>query len=163
MRRTSPTRYAGWGFVSCLHTAKNGARLWLIFRYFRFPTPQAFYDQMLALAPDPATGKPDPARAQAFFAKYPESAKAIKLIQSKPISSGFENSTFNSLNAFRFINADGKTAWVRWSMVPVQPFAPVSPAHPETGRYELFVRRLDCECSPAAVAMAFNHHDCPAR
>ncbi|MGC2595248.1 MAG: catalase family peroxidase [Rhabdochlamydiaceae bacterium] len=105
---------------------------------FPFPTPEAFYDQMLALAPDPATGKPDPARAQAFFAKYPESAKAFKLIQSKPISSGFENSTFSSLNAFRFINADGKTAWVRWSMVPVQPFAPVSPAHPETDLNYLF-------------------------
>lgn len=27
---------------------------------FPFATPRAFYDQLLALAPDPATGKPDP-------------------------------------------------------------------------------------------------------
>lgn len=95
---------------------------------FPFATPQAFYDQMLALAPDPATGKPDPAKAKAFFAKYPESAEAIKIIKSQPVSSGFENSTFNSLNAFRFINTNGDTAWVRWSFVPVQPIEPVSPA-----------------------------------
>ncbi len=98
---------------------------------FPFATPQAFYDQLLALAPDPATGKPDPARVQAFFAKYPESGKAIKVIKSEPPSSGFDNSTFNSLNAFRFINASGDTAWVRWSFVPVQPFEPINPAHPE--------------------------------
>jgi catalase len=98
---------------------------------FPFATPQAFYDQMLALAPDPATGKPDPARAQAFFAKYPESAKALKIIQSGLMPSGFESSTFNSLNAFEFINAKGETAWGRWSFVPVQPFEPMSPEHSE--------------------------------
>ena len=76
---------------------------------FPFATPQAFYDQMLALAPDPATGKPDPARAQAFFAKYPESAKALTVIRSQPMSSGFENSTFNGLNAFRFTNTMDRT------------------------------------------------------
>lgn len=105
---------------------------------FPFATPQAFYDQMLALAPDPATGKPDPAKAQAFFAKYPESAKAITIIKSQPPSSGFDNSTFHSLNAFRFINAGGETVWVRWSMVPVQPFEPIDPAHKEAGTNYLF-------------------------
>ncbi len=98
---------------------------------FPFATPQAFYDQLAALAPDPATGKPDPARAQAFFEKYPESAAAIKVIKSERMSSGFDNSTFNGLNAFQFINEKGEKAWVRWSFVPVQPFEPVDVAHPE--------------------------------
>jgi catalase len=92
---------------------------------FTVRTPQAFNDQLLALAPDPATGKPDPARMQAFLAKYPESAKAMQVIRTHPMSSGFENSSFNSLNAFRFINAAGAVTWVRWSMVPVQPFEPI--------------------------------------
>jgi len=98
---------------------------------FPVSTPQAFYDLLLASAPDPATGKPDPARLQAFLAKYPESAKAIQIIHGSPMSSGFENSTFNSLNAFRFINAAGTVVWARWSMVPVQSFEPINPAHPE--------------------------------
>ena len=93
---------------------------------FPVRTPQGFYDQLLALAPDAATGKPDPARAQAFLAKYPESAKAIQLIRSKPMSSGFENSAFNSLNTFRFVNAAGAAVPVRWSMAPVQPFEPIA-------------------------------------
>ncbi len=38
------------------------------------------------------------------------------------MSSGFDNSTYNSLDAFRFVNAAGTSIAVRWSMVPVQPF-----------------------------------------
>lgn len=95
---------------------------------FPVRTPQAFYDQLLALAPDPATGKPDPARVQAFLAKYPESAKALQLIRGQPMSSGFANSTFNSLNAFRLSNAAGAAVSVRWSMVPVEPFEPINAA-----------------------------------
>ena len=89
---------------------------------------QAFYDQLLASAPDPATGKPDPAKMSAFLAKHPEFAKAIQLIRRQPVSSGFADSTYNSLNAFRFINAQGLAVPVRWAMVPVQPFEPVNTA-----------------------------------
>jgi catalase len=92
---------------------------------FPVRTPQAFTDQLLAL--DPATGKPDPTRMQAFLVRYTESAKAIQLIRNHPMSSGFENSTFNSLNTFRFTNAAGAETWVRWSLVPAQPFAPIGP------------------------------------
>lgn len=95
---------------------------------FPVQTPEAFTDQLLASAPDPATGKPDPAKMQAFLAKYPASAKAVQLIRGEPKSSGFDNSTFNSLNAFRFINAAGVESWVRWSVVPAQPFQPANSA-----------------------------------
>jgi catalase len=98
---------------------------------FPFATPKAFYDQLLALHPDPATGKPDPTKLKAFLAKYPETAKAMQIIHSHPISSGFDNSAFNSLDSFRFINETGEVAWVRWSMVPDQSFRPIDTAHPE--------------------------------
>jgi catalase len=91
---------------------------------FAVNSAQGFYDQLLASAPDPATGKPDPAKMNAFLAKHPESAKAIQLIRSQPVSSGFADSTFNSLNAFRFINAEGSVSPVRWAMVPIQSFQP---------------------------------------
>jgi catalase len=92
---------------------------------FAVNSAQGFYDLLQASAPDPATGQPDPALMNAFLAAHPESAKALKLIRSNPVSSGFENSTYNSLNAFRFINAAGAIAFVRWSMVPAQPFKPI--------------------------------------
>jgi catalase len=93
-------------------------------------TPEGFYDELLATASYPATGDPDPARMQALLAKHPESAKARQLIHSYPVSSGFANSTYNSLNAFRFINAKGAAVPVRWSMAPAQPFEPISTADP---------------------------------
>ncbi len=97
---------------------------------FTVNTPQGFYDQLLASALDPATGKPDPARVNAFLVKHPESAKAMQLIRGHPVSSGLENSTYYSLNAFRFINAKGAIVPVRWTMVPSQLFEPISPADP---------------------------------
>jgi catalase len=101
------------------------------FPVFPVKTPQAFEDQLLASAPDPVTGKPVPAKMEAFLAKYPESAKALQIIHGHPISSGFDNSTFNSLNAFRFIDGAGVVTWVRWSLVPVQPFEPIGAASSE--------------------------------
>lgn len=87
-------------------------------------SPQAFQEQLLASRPDPATGKPDPARMKAFLAAHPETARAIGLIKNQSVSSGFANTTYNGLDAFRFVDRAGVSTPVRWSMVPAQPFAP---------------------------------------
>ena len=88
---------------------------------FVVSTPQAFRDQLVAFQTDPATGSPDPVKVKEFLTKYPDSARAIANIKSHPPSSGFADSTYNSLNAFRFIDAAGNSTPVRWSMVPEQP------------------------------------------
>jgi catalase len=91
---------------------------------FAVHTPRAFYDRLVASQPDPQTGKPDPEKMAAFVTAHPETVQANKIIQNHPVSSGFGNSTFYGLNAFWFTNASGTSIPVRWSMVPVQPFAP---------------------------------------
>jgi catalase len=90
-----------------------------------FPVNSArgFYEQLLAFAPDLPTGKPDPAKTKAFLAAHPETVQALALIKKRQVTSGFANSTFNSLNAFRFVDAAGVPSLVRWSTVPVQPDA----------------------------------------
>ncbi len=100
-----------------------------------FPATNAenFHAFILATAPDKATGKPDPAKAGAFFAAHPESAAAVKLLQSGAPSSGFADSTYNSLNAFVLTSESGTETAVRWAMVPedaVQPAA--QPSTPDT-------------------------------
>jgi catalase len=95
---------------------------------FAVNSAKGFYDLVLASAPDPATGKPDPARMGDFLANHPESARALQLIGSRSVSSGFADSAYNSLNAFRFINAQGTVLPVRWSMVPDQLSLPAPPA-----------------------------------
>jgi catalase len=93
---------------------------------FPFNTAQAFYDNLIASQPDPNTHKPDPEKIAAFVASHPEFVQATKIIQSHKVSSGFDNSAYHSLNAFRFIDATGTSTPVRWTMAPAQPFAPVS-------------------------------------
>jgi catalase len=93
-------------------------------------TIEGFYEQLAAGRPDPATGKPDPAKMTAFVAHHPEFTRAIEIIKSQPMSSGFDNTTYNSLNAFRFVNAAGVSVPVRWSVVPLQPFAAAAPVPP---------------------------------
>jgi catalase len=88
---------------------------------FPFKDPQAFYDNLVASQPDPITHQPDPAKISAFLADNPESARALGIIKNQPPSSGFDNSTFYGLNAFRFTNAEGTSVAVRWTLVPVQP------------------------------------------
>jgi len=91
---------------------------------------QQFTEQLVASAPDSATGKPDPTKMKAFVAAHPATAKAIQLIQKRPISSGFTDNPYYSLNAFEFIDGNGKSTPVRWTMVPEQPFQPSPEADP---------------------------------
>jgi catalase len=88
---------------------------------FPFRTPEAFYEQLIASKPEPNTGKPDPAKMKAFLERHPETARALTIIKSQPVSSGFGNSTFHSLHAFRFTNAAGDSIPVRWILTPEQP------------------------------------------
>jgi catalase len=95
---------------------------------FPVSTPKAFYERLVASKPDPSTGKPDPAEMKAFLARHPETVQAMTVIKGQAVSSGFENSTFHSLNAFRFINPAGDSIPVRWLMTPIQPFEAASTA-----------------------------------
>jgi catalase len=85
---------------------------------FPVNTPQAFYENLQAARPDPATGKPDPARLQAFFAAHPESAAFRQWIKAHPPSSSFVNTAFYSVNAFKLVDAKGHVQLARWSMSP---------------------------------------------
>ncbi len=105
---------------------------------FPFRTPEAFYEQLIASKPDPSTGKPDPARINAFLARHPETARVLALLKGQPVSSGFENSTFHGLNAFRFINAAGDSTPVRWLLTPEQPFEAAGAATANQDKNYLF-------------------------
>jgi catalase len=95
---------------------------------FPAATPEVFHGLLVATTKDPATGHPDAARVQAFFAEHPDTARALQRIKAQPPAPGFESSTYNSLNAFFFTDASGRRTPVRWSMVPES-----TPATPERG------------------------------
>jgi len=105
---------------------------------FPFKDAQAFYDNLVASEPDPNTHQPDPAKGAAFFASHPDFARAIGIIKSHAPSSGFDNTTFHSINAFRLTNAEGATTFVRWDLVPTQPIADASPTNASQDKNFLF-------------------------
>jgi len=91
-------------------------------------TPEDFYEQLISSKPDPKTGRPDPEKQKAFLAHHPETAAALNIVTAQKPASGFADSTFRSLNAFRFVNDAGESTAVRWSFTPDHPPALRSPA-----------------------------------
>ncbi|MBN8909297.1 MAG: catalase, partial [Rhodospirillales bacterium] len=85
---------------------------------FVVATPRAFYEQTVASEVDPATGHPDPKALAHFFATHPESAPFLAWAKTAPWTTSFADQQYNSLNAFRFIDAQGASHAVRWSLVP---------------------------------------------
>lgn len=81
-------------------------------------TPEAFYEQLATLTPDPTTGQRNPQRIQAFFASHPET-QAFSAWQKAYIpTQSFATERYHSINAFYLINRDGKRQAVRWAAVP---------------------------------------------
>lgn len=90
-------------------------------------TPEAFYENAVASAPDPKTGKPDPARMAAYLALHPESKAFMARMKAKPLAAGFANDSYNSVNGFLFVAPDGTQRLVRWSMQAEDPFTTLKP------------------------------------
>jgi catalase len=95
---------------------------------FALHTPEQFYQQLLAAKPDPATGRPDPARLKAFYAANPETLPFQAWVKTHAPSSSLANAAYYGINAFRFTERAGTTRAVRWAMVPDTPYAPMTNA-----------------------------------
>jgi len=91
------------------------------FPFFAAPTPEAFFEQTRAQVPDPATGKPDPAKMAAVLAKYPSAQAFQQWARTAPWTDSWANTTFNGINSFWFTNAQGQKRAVRWRWQPQAP------------------------------------------
>ncbi|GAC14020.1 catalase family peroxidase [Aliiglaciecola lipolytica] len=81
-------------------------------------TPDAFYKQLSALAPDPLTGKRDPSKIKAFFKNHPESAAFNKWKESYRPTKSFAAEQYHSINAFFLHDGQGNSQAVRFMAVP---------------------------------------------
>jgi catalase len=135
----SPEAVRGLGLEFSLPDGEMWRTAMINLPVFPVHTPEAFHEQHLASMPDPKTGKPDPDKMRAFLERHPESQPALKAIKNRAISSGFGNTTFHSLNAFRFINSAGVATPVRWTLLPEQPFEAASAAPELKGKNDLFL------------------------
>ncbi len=85
---------------------------------FGAANPQTFFDLMQALKADPATGKPDPAKMQAFKASHPDNLAQSQYLASNNPPTSYANSAYWGIHTFNFINQKNKATPVRWRFVP---------------------------------------------
>jgi catalase len=80
--------------------------------------PQTFLDMMIAIKPDPATGKPDPEKVKAFKASHPDNLAQADFLASNNPPTSYANSAYWGIHTFKFINKEQKSSIVRWRFVP---------------------------------------------
>lgn len=136
----TPTLARGLGLAFGLPGRDQWRTAMLNTRVFPDNSAQGFYDRLLASRIDTSTGSPDPAAMQRFYAAHPETVAATAINKAQPPSAGFADSTFSSLNAFIFVNADGVRTPVRWSLLPEQPA--LAPTSGTNGLFDAAVRQL---------------------
>lgn len=80
--------------------------------------PEQFVPFLQARMPDPATGKPDPAKLKAFNEANPETTLQPAYFAKAPVPASYGSVNYWSTNAFEFVNARGASQFVRWQFVP---------------------------------------------
>ncbi len=102
-------------------TAANGEQ-WLTANisapmYF-VSKPEHFATFLQVRTPDPATGKPDPAKLKAFSDANPETLLQAGYLAKAPVPASYASANYWSTNAFELVNAKKESQFVRWQFVP---------------------------------------------
>lgn len=112
------------------------------FPFFGSASARDFYEQTLAARPDPATGKPDPAKQAAFVAAHPAAQRFAAWAKAEPWSTSWASTAYNSVNTFHFVDADGAVHNVRWSMKPQARFVAMAPAQRKSADADYLAEEL---------------------
>jgi len=80
--------------------------------------PATFNELIVASKPDPATGKPDSQKLQAFFASHPETMASTSFMKQHNPPANYFSSAFYSIHAFKFIDANKVEHLIKWRFVP---------------------------------------------
>jgi catalase len=81
--------------------------------------PADFVPFFRALAPDPATGKPDPAKLEAVFAANPAAKRFVEFLDKKPVPASYAQARYFAVHTFHFTNANGERRPARWIFEPL--------------------------------------------
>jgi catalase len=81
-------------------------------------SPQGFLDEIMARAPDPRTGKPDPGKLRAFKAAHPENQRQADFLEKNNPPASWATAVYFGIHTFKFIDAEENETLVRWRFVP---------------------------------------------
>jgi catalase len=92
---------------------------------FPVRTPDALLALLQAMHAGPH-GHPDPARMRAFLEGHPSAHAFQDWIRTHEPSSGYDDTPYYSVNAFRFVDAQGHARAARWRFTPETPYRPMA-------------------------------------
>jgi catalase len=98
---------------------------------FFVKTAADFLDLQDALALDPATGKPDPARSMAFAQAHPEAVPGFQAVLTFEPPASYAQLVYRGLHAFKYVNAVGEERFVRYRWEPEAGVASLSDENAE--------------------------------
>jgi catalase len=81
-------------------------------------TMDGFFDFCRARTPQPETGEPDPAAIGTFLEQHPEALTAGAAVLAATPPESYLTCAYNSLHAYRFVDADGGSRFVRYRWEP---------------------------------------------
>lgn len=81
-------------------------------------TPDDFLEFTRARKPDPETGRPDMDKLGRWLGAHPEAQAAIQFALTENPPESYLTCTYNSIHAYRWIDADGGERFVRYRWTP---------------------------------------------
>lgn len=81
--------------------------------------PEHFAPFIESRKPDPATGRPDPARVKAFNDAHPDTQPQIAWLAANAPPASYASAAYFSTHAFAFVDARGTKRFAKWSFEPV--------------------------------------------
>lgn len=85
---------------------------------FGASSPASFRDALIAAKPDPATGKPDPAKLKAYAETHPDAMSLAQFSKDHAPSANYYQATYFSIHTFKFLDGKGAEHPVKWRFVP---------------------------------------------
>jgi catalase len=100
-------------------------------------TTRSFIEFFKARVPDPATGKPDPAKIKAYVAAFPDGGRQPALVASHAPTASYAATTYHANHAFAF-KAGATTTYARLYATPTAGVSYLT-AEEEASRPDLFL------------------------
>ena len=82
--------------------------------------PLTFNEMIKAVKPAASTGEPDQERLHDFLRLHPDAFARSNFLAAADPSPGYASSPYFSIHTFRFIDAAGRTHFVRWRFLPAE-------------------------------------------
>lgn len=120
---------------------------------FGASTAEEFLGLLTAITPDPATGKPDKARLDAFFSAHPSVTRQMEWGNSHPVGASYVSTNYYGVHAFKFVDKAGKVSLGKIVVKPVGAAETLSDADAKEMGPDYLFPELEKRLAKAPAAM----------